>query len=260
MERSAVHKYLLYAAGEVLLVVLGILIALQVNNWNENRREEDRLKTYLLNLQGALLDDIASLDTTISVNKFRLHGIFYLLKHAGLNDSAFTDIRWVANPDENDGIHKIWKGPYPDSLNRRFVIQSFCWLGRGFGGAAFNHSVINELYATGSFSNIPDPELKGKLGDYYRYLGQRLEGYAIEEHEEWANEVTRFLRDEYGIFTLDVSDMEDPILLIRNRKDVERHLRYLAFEVNYHCIWAASARNMAIELVQLIGATEAAPD
>lgn len=31
-------KYLLYAVGEILLVVIGILIALQVNNWNEQRK------------------------------------------------------------------------------------------------------------------------------------------------------------------------------------------------------------------------------
>ena len=30
-------KYVLYAIGEIVLVVIGILIALQVNNWNENR-------------------------------------------------------------------------------------------------------------------------------------------------------------------------------------------------------------------------------
>ena len=32
-------KYLRYAVGEVVLVVIGILIALQINNWNENRKE-----------------------------------------------------------------------------------------------------------------------------------------------------------------------------------------------------------------------------
>src|SRR5210317_1876116 len=38
-------KYLLYAVGEILLVVIGILIALQVNNWNEARkRDKDRLE------------------------------------------------------------------------------------------------------------------------------------------------------------------------------------------------------------------------
>ena len=32
-----IAKYLRYAIGEIFLVVIGILIALQINNWNENR-------------------------------------------------------------------------------------------------------------------------------------------------------------------------------------------------------------------------------
>lgn len=37
MEQKKVRTYLLYSTGEILLVVIGILIALQVNNWNEER-------------------------------------------------------------------------------------------------------------------------------------------------------------------------------------------------------------------------------
>ena len=37
---SAVERYLLYAIGEIALVVIGILIALQINNWNEHRKEQ----------------------------------------------------------------------------------------------------------------------------------------------------------------------------------------------------------------------------
>ncbi len=33
-------KYLIYAIGEILLVVIGILIALQINNWNEGEKEK----------------------------------------------------------------------------------------------------------------------------------------------------------------------------------------------------------------------------
>ena len=74
-------------------------------------------------------------------------------------------------------------------------------IGRGFGGISLNKTVINELNSTGSFSNIQNAELKNNIGNYYSFLTQRLEGYAIEEHEEWANETTRFFRDNYNIFT-----------------------------------------------------------
>ena len=38
-------KYLKYALGEILLVVLGILIALQLNIWNEKEKTTTKLKT-----------------------------------------------------------------------------------------------------------------------------------------------------------------------------------------------------------------------
>jgi len=35
-------KYLKYAIGEIVLVVIGILIALQINNWNENQKKAEQ--------------------------------------------------------------------------------------------------------------------------------------------------------------------------------------------------------------------------
>ena len=248
---KSVKKYLRYAVGEVTLVVLGILIALQVNNWNERRKRDLEILNYLGNLKEAVQRDIQSLDGTISFNSLRLKGVFYILEEAALDTTIFTELEWV-DWESNDEIHDLWKGEYPDSLNPAFTRLSFSLIGRGFGGASFDKSVINELFSTGSFSYIHNTELKKKIGEYYSYLEQRLEGYAIEEHEEWANEVTRFFRDSYGIFTLDISDQSSPIALISGRKDVERHLRYLALEINYHCIWSIHARMLADQLIQQI--------
>lgn len=39
LQVSRFSKYLLYAFGEILLVVIGILIALQINSWNETRKQ-----------------------------------------------------------------------------------------------------------------------------------------------------------------------------------------------------------------------------
>ncbi|TDQ17015.1 hypothetical protein DFQ04_1663 [Algoriphagus boseongensis] len=46
LSQNRVTRYLVYAIGEILLVVIGILIALQVNNWNEQRKAAIRWKTY----------------------------------------------------------------------------------------------------------------------------------------------------------------------------------------------------------------------
>ncbi|GAH07140.1 unnamed protein product, partial [marine sediment metagenome] len=43
-------KYARYAIGEILLVVVGILIALQINNWNEENKKSKEVNEYLTNL------------------------------------------------------------------------------------------------------------------------------------------------------------------------------------------------------------------
>ncbi len=60
-----VSKYLLYATGEIILVVIGILIALQINNWNEFRKERKREKMYLEALQKDLQESQSELKRVI---------------------------------------------------------------------------------------------------------------------------------------------------------------------------------------------------
>lgn len=50
IEQVNVRKYILYAIGEILLVVIGILIALQVNNWNEQRKVDNEEQAILARL------------------------------------------------------------------------------------------------------------------------------------------------------------------------------------------------------------------
>ncbi len=58
-------KYILYAMGEILLVMIGILLALQVNNWNEYRKARQLEQTYLKRLQTDLMTDTAYLKQRI---------------------------------------------------------------------------------------------------------------------------------------------------------------------------------------------------
>ena len=53
--RKRSGQYFLYAVGEVVLIVVGILIALQIDNWNEGRRDQQRVRGHLKELRSELV-------------------------------------------------------------------------------------------------------------------------------------------------------------------------------------------------------------
>ncbi len=58
-------KYLVYAIGEIVLVVIGILIALSINNWNINRISDHQMIAYLENLKKDLKMDTLNFSKAI---------------------------------------------------------------------------------------------------------------------------------------------------------------------------------------------------
>ena len=71
------RKYMLYAIGEVLLVMIGILLALQVNNWNENKQQRNQELEILNDIRLNLIDsreqiDRAFKDNSRSVEDYRI--------------------------------------------------------------------------------------------------------------------------------------------------------------------------------------------
>ena len=64
-------KYMRYAVGEIVLVVIGILIALQINNWNEEQKTQQRLTDFLTEIQNNLSNDILEANNIIDnyINK-----------------------------------------------------------------------------------------------------------------------------------------------------------------------------------------------
>ena len=63
-----VRKYLFYAIGEIFLVVIGILIALQINNWNELRKQNLLEIKALHEISSDFEEDILSLENDVSLN------------------------------------------------------------------------------------------------------------------------------------------------------------------------------------------------
>ncbi|WP_411768155.1 DUF6090 family protein [Winogradskyella sp. A3E31] len=58
IQKNQMGKYFKYAIGEILLVVIGILIALQINNWNEDRKTRMVEVKMLKNIKNSLVSDI----------------------------------------------------------------------------------------------------------------------------------------------------------------------------------------------------------
>jgi hypothetical protein len=74
-------KYFKYATGEIVLVVIGILIALQINNWNENRKQRIKEIHFLTNIKTDLILDITEIDNYINKRNSRIESANIVLEH-----------------------------------------------------------------------------------------------------------------------------------------------------------------------------------
>lgn len=131
-------KYLKYAFGEILLVVIGILIALQVNNWNTDRIEQAQIKVYAKLL-------ISDLEEDLSMSKFstyqatevinRLDSLTLYLQDKDLKDISNLDVL---------------------CLTSNLGYRPFSW----------NRAVLEELKSSGSLQSIKNDSLKMKIAQY----------------------------------------------------------------------------------------------
>ena len=89
-----ISKYLLYAIGEIILVVIGILLALKVNNWNEQVKERKLEKTILLNLKSEVEDNINALQQNIEKRNQQMEAVNVLLQKTG-NKTTDTNSKQI---------------------------------------------------------------------------------------------------------------------------------------------------------------------
>ena len=74
-------KYLLYGLGEITLVVIGILIALQINNWNQDRIERNTELEILKGMQNTLRSDLIDLERHMRYNAISNRSTQIILEH-----------------------------------------------------------------------------------------------------------------------------------------------------------------------------------
>ena len=151
-------KYFKYAVGEIVLVVIGILIALSINNWNENQKNKSLENTYLERLEEETKWNIKQLEYNISQ---------YLESATELNNII-------------DYIEKGNKKSKFLKLNRPNYIHP--WI--------IKSSTYNELVSTGDLKiirDVPLRELLDEANSFVYFSEQQLENwrrFAIS-HEQY---------------------------------------------------------------------------
>ena len=108
MTENKFSKYLLYAIGEIILVVIGILIALQINNWNAEQKIEEEEIGILNNLLENLYSAKEQSDIEIFNEKQLKESLLVAIgKNSNksklsintISDSLVADILWNSNPN-----------------------------------------------------------------------------------------------------------------------------------------------------------------
>ena len=72
LNENKLTKYLLYAIGEIFLVVIGILLALQINNWNDLRKQKQKEKFILRDLHQEFVFNRKLLDSIINQTRLTI--------------------------------------------------------------------------------------------------------------------------------------------------------------------------------------------
>jgi len=98
-------KYIRYAIGEIILVVIGILIALQINNWNENRKRQNEELILLADVKHNLETMLTSFrsDTIYNANT--------IVQYNKIDYYIDNDLPYSIELDSVFGILTFWSGP-----------------------------------------------------------------------------------------------------------------------------------------------------
>ena len=153
IEKNKMGKYFKYAIGEILLVVIGILIALQINNWNENKKDRVAERNALIDLREEFV---------YNANVFNRH----------LSDKKAVNQIWIKLVDTLSN---------PNTINNGSIKRTRT------GGATYilSKSVLDKLLFTGAIDKIENDSLKTLLSSWnYIYKEYQDDEIAHQQYIE----------------------------------------------------------------------------
>ncbi|WP_445383656.1 hypothetical protein [Robiginitalea sp. IMCC43444] len=247
LTENKISKYLLYAIGEILLVVIGILIALQINNWNEERIRQDAVKRHLKSLAGAVQHDIREMGISMGFNEFRFHSWQYSLRHSDIGNDSLKDI-----PRPDPYIVSRWDKPYPEQVDQEFIETSLNEVNDAFLGMFFNYSAIREINNQGIFSDMDNESLKDKINEYYYNLDWKFGEQSVDYRHKRAEDLKTYLREEHAISCTYPPNAGRLFEIIRKDEKAAILFKELILMAHSHYWVTQDLQQMGMSLVQLI--------
>ncbi|MBK7871908.1 MAG: hypothetical protein IPJ74_15130 [Saprospiraceae bacterium] len=169
LELGSLRKYLVYAIGEILLVVIGILIALQVNTWNQQRINRINEKYYL----NQMMSDLAA-------DSLSLYGLKKRMEKA---DTLINTLVKELNTDDNQQEFNLALRNYINHVGGSFYVE--------------HNSTYNEMMSTGTLGVIADPKLRNKILVLYSNLSLLKE--LLFQNNEFLMPIDRSLTADRGM-------------------------------------------------------------
>ncbi len=170
IDQNNMGKYLKYAIGEILLVVIGILIALQINNWNEQRKLDKKEQAFLNEINLDFKSNKSQLDSIIANNSVSYHAAQQL-------------IVIMATFNHNDPQRTQENEHFADSV---VYYNNLMWKNKSFNP---KNGTVEALLNSSSFDLIRNDTLRRLLISWKDVLGDYLEEEKFAEN---------FLYNEYG--------------------------------------------------------------
>lgn len=168
LSENKFSKYLLYAIGEIVLVVIGILIALQINNWNEGRKEFKKSKALLEEFRRDLARD--TVESNLVTGK--------LERRLKIESWALNKISYDSS--QLDSLELVYYSPY---YQLSMTVRTF-----------------NKLQNSENPNLSGFEELQNQLTKYYTDTKYLLDAYNEEEkHYAFYSQVNQIIRQKTEI-------------------------------------------------------------
>jgi hypothetical protein len=193
-------KYMKYGIGEIILVVIGILIALGINNWNERRKNQILERDYIQELKTDLIKDSTIISEMLSQSNKQLRAKYLLHKYLiEQTDFVLFDNNLEHYPDflETNEYHV-------DSLSSYFLIQ---WTSKS--RYLFNPitTTIDEMKSTGKIGIIQNQEIRRSIIETYNSYETYKSNYQ-NNYQRQMEEILKLIFDiKPELYTMDNSNI-----------------------------------------------------